>query len=75
MKTIFGMWALLPYLSVDNLFIDDESAVTLQVFEVETTDFEQEAIEIIADSSKTQWYTLVDTTKSENWRLNNRNKF
>ena len=75
MKTIFGMWALLPYLAVDNLFIDDESAVTLQVFEVETTDFEQEAIEIIADSSKIQWYTLVDTAKSENWRLNNRNKF
>ena len=72
MKTMFGLWALLPYLHDSNLLIENEEEVILQVFETESNDLEQIAIEILSDSSNKTWYTTLDTPETQTRRLDYR---
>jgi hypothetical protein len=72
MKTMFGLWALLPYLHDSNLLIENEEEVILQVFETESNDLEQIAVEILSDSSNKTWYTTLDTPETQTRRLDYR---
>ncbi len=72
MKTMFGLWALLPYLHDSNLLIENEEEVILQVFETESNDLEQIAVEILSDSSNKSWYTTLDTPETQTRRLDYR---
>ena len=72
MKTMFGLWALLPYLHDSNLLIENEEEVILQVFETESNDLDQIAVEILSDSSNKSWYTTLDTPETQTRRLDYR---
>ena len=72
MKTMFSLWALLPYLHDSNLLIENEEEVILQVFETESNDLEQIAVEILSDSSNKSWYTTLDTPETQTRRLDYR---